>query len=170
MKIKMENTFGWPKNKIVGILSSGEEPVQLENMPIFSNYIERDFRITAEGFSKKREWSIQGKIPSFASAFIKPHMLRFDEETFWLTKTATSTTELKPHFWRKKILCKISVTWKHDSESKSIRCVDINMKVGLPLIGKKLESVIAEILKHNNLKYEALLHDSFAVLLGEPTG
>ncbi|MBW2467539.1 MAG: DUF2505 family protein [Deltaproteobacteria bacterium] len=162
----MEHTFGWPKKEIVGILASGEDPVPINRMPIVSDYKICDFRLTEEGFFRRIEWGLQGKIPSFAKTVIKPDMLRFDEETSWLNGTATFKTELKPHIWRNKVRCIIMVQWYEDGHSKSTRVVDVDLRIRVPVIGKKLEHMIAEILKQNNEKYAVRLNESFSEMLG----
>ena len=168
MNFQMEHTFGWPQDKIVDILASGEDPVPVNKMPIVTDYTIHDFRLTDEGFFRKIEWGLQGKIPSFAKAVLKPEMLRFDEETSWFSNTATFTTELKPYAWRKKVRCIIIVKWYEDGHSKSKRTIDVDLRIRIPLIGRKLERIVAEILKQNNEKYALRLNESFSEMLGHP--
>lgn len=164
----MEHSFGWPKNEIVGILASGEDPVPVNRMPIVTDYKIHDLSLTDEGFFRRIEWGLQGKIPSFAKAVLKPEMLRFDEETSWLNSTATFTTELKPHVWRNKVRCIIIVGWHEDGHSKSTRIVDVDLRILIPVIGRKLERIVSEVLKQSNEKYAVRLYESFYEMLGQP--
>jgi len=167
MDFKMENSFCWPKNDIVGVLASGEEPVSMDSLPGVNSYKICYFRKTGNGFLKKIEWSVEGEIPYFAQKIINPDKLKFDEETSWHNDTATFTTKVTPHFLKSKIKCMIVVQWDHNGEAGSRRRVDISLKVRIPLIGKKLEKMIADILKQNNESYAGLLNESFSEMFGQ---
>ena len=168
MDFTMESSFCWPKHEIINILSSGDDPVSMEDLPNISEYKICEFKKTDDGFFKKIEWRVQGEIPSFAKSVIKPDMLRFVEETHWHEKNSTFSTHVIPHFFTNKIHCRLNAKWGSDGNSKSIRSVDVSVKVKIPFIGGKIEGMIAEILKQNNEKYSGLLNKSFTDMLGEP--
>ncbi len=167
MDFKMENSFCWPKDDIVDVLASGEEPVSMDMLPGVTSYKINDFRKTDDGFLKKIEWIVQAEIPFFARKVINPDKLQFDEETSWSNDTATFTTKVTPHFLKGKIKCMIVARWDHDGEAGSKRHVDISLKVRLPLIGSKLEIMLGEILKQNNEDYADLLTESFSEMFGQ---
>ncbi len=169
MNIKMEHTFAWPKDEIVSILEEGDDPVPMDKLDNVKTYKVCEFRKSGDGFFKKIEWSVEGKIPVIARKAITPDMLTFVEETEWDSSTATFRTKVIPHFFQKKISCTVNVVWDDHGDSHSRRTVDINLKVKIPIIGKALEGMIAEVLKQNNEWYAGLLQTSFEERLGEPT-
>ncbi len=168
MNIIIEHTFAWPKDDIVSILEEGDDPVPMDQIENVKTYKVCEFRKSDNRFFKKTEWSVEGKIPAIAKKVITPDMLTFVEETEWDSSTATFRTKVIPHFFQKKISCLINVVWDDHGESHSRRTVDINLKVKIPIIGKALEGMIAEVLKQNNERYATLLQTSFEERLGQP--
>jgi len=166
MNLTMVNTLDWPKEKIVGILASGEEPVSMDRLPNVSKYKIHEFRRREDRFFKKIEWNVDWEIPFWIQKIIGSNRLQFMEETVWDNNRSSFTTKIIPFTFQDKIKCKIVVAWDTYGKKRTRRKVELKVKVGLPVIGRKIEETIAGFFKENNEKYTELLTQSLAERLG----
>lgn len=106
-----------------------------------------------------------GDLPSAALTFIDPDRLTWVEQLVFDLDAASATTRLRPDHYPDRLTCTGRYTFRSvgpDGGDQSIRRLDGDLKVRVPLVGGRVEKALVSGLKEHAVAEQQLIEQRLA--------
>ena len=100
-----------------------------------------------------------GDLPSAALAVLDPERLTWVEQLVFDLDSATATTRLVPDHYPDRLTCTGTYTFRAAGGSASIRRLDGNLRVRVPLVGGRVEQALVNGLQQHAVAEQELIDD-----------
>ena len=168
MKFKIVHKFNWPAEKILELLSTGEDLFPADKLPNVSTRKVLELKKDGRNFYRKTSWCVHGQIPKVAQKIVSPDMLTFDEESTWDGKKGIFKTKLNPHFLKGTLMYTSTSSWSNANGTHTVREFEGVVEIKIPIIGGMLEKTIVDYLKKNTEENAKMAVEAFTERLGPP--
>ncbi len=168
MKLTTVHKFGWPVEKITGLLKAGEDLFPMEELPNVSmRKLIEEKRVGARIY-RTYEWCVHGQIPKMAQKLFRPETLTFTESSVWDDDKCAFESRITPHYFKNLLTCKSTSAWRAAPDGGTERVFESTIIIAIPLIGLVMEQAIAEHFRKNNDISAALARKGLEKRFGPP--
>ncbi len=150
MKLTTSHQFGWPVEKITGLLKAGEDLFPMEELPSVKMRKLVEEKRDGAKLCRKYEWCVHGQIPPIARKLFRPELLTFTETSVWDDDKCAFESRITTHYFKNLLTCKSTSAWRAAPDGGTVRHFESIIIVAIPLVGFIMEQAIAEHFRKNN--------------------
>jgi hypothetical protein len=169
MRFDAEQRFKIPHDQLLALFTDPDFYASLGGLPQIS--VPEVVRHSASGDTVRIDLHQRytGELPSAALTVIDPAKLTWIEELVFDLATATATSRLVPDHYSDRLSCTGTYSFRPDGTTGSIRRLDGDLKVRMPLVGGRVEQALVSGLRQH-AEAEQYLVDHGLTVAGRTSG
>jgi hypothetical protein len=165
----MDHKFGWPVEKIVGILKAGEDLFPMEELPNVNARKLIEMKRVGSKINRKYEWCVYGQIPKIAQKIFSPESLTFTESSVWDDDKSAFESRITPHYFKNVLSCMSTSAWRAAAGGGTERHVEYAVNIAIPIIGPIVEKAVVDHFKKNTEMSAELIRKGMTKKFGPPS-
>jgi hypothetical protein len=151
MRFTSEQHFAAPVADVLALFVDPDFYATLVGLPKITTPEVVDHRVEGEKVHLSLRQRYTGDVPAAALAFIDPAKLGWVEQLDFDLRQATATSRLHPDHYSDRFSCSGRYVFVTDGDdAHSVRRIDGDLKVRIPLVGGKVEGALVSGLREHS--------------------
>jgi hypothetical protein len=162
MRFDAEQRFNIPHERLLELFSDPDFYSELGGLPQISVPVVVSHSTSGDTVRIDLHLRYTGELPSAALTVIDPTKLTWVEQLVFDLATSTATSTLVPDHYPDRLSCTGVYSFRPDGSNGSIRRLDGDLKVRIPLVGGRVEQALVSGLREHAAAEEELVGDRLA--------